>query len=294
MQRFSFIIIFTIFWAITSPAASLASDFQEASRATANSYKVFQKSVEETQHILDKVADTLAEVERRLRLSPDDPKLKKVIQKLQETRETLVKEAETFGKFSKYSKKTTSGFEVILKADSIINDANARRGGPLARNLHILAKTMEEFGEKLPVPLVRDIIKAYGQVTGGLLNATDALGDQLRKKNAQGALGVYGSQDDERWLAFVKQFPEKTKGVNLMPQEAPFIYQDEFNTSAPERYIWDGDKWYKADNKKLSIRQSLIDSIQAGKRPDAQRIIHMQENADFYGKRSQVAKDLHL
>jgi|GEM_PF-2792051 len=264
-------------------------------RDTAEDYKVFQKSVEETEKSLDKISVTLAQAEILLRNEKVDPR---VTNKLEEVREALVKEMETFGRFSQFSKKTASGLDVYLKADQIITNAESRKGGPLARDLQVLATLMEEYGDKLPVPLLRDAIKFYGQVTTKLLNATNQIDSTIQRNRQQGIIainsGKYNAVDDERYQAFLRDFGEDAKKELLLaPQETPFVYQNDLDSTNPIRYVWDGEKWHKVDNDKLNIQQAMTDSLLAGDRVDAQRLLHMMGRADFYNRRKQSGREIY-
>lgn len=78
-----------------------------------------------------------------------------------------------------------------------------------------------------------------------------------------------------------------------MPQETAFVYQDDFNSNSPNRYIWDGERWHKINNDQLNVHQALTDSLLAGDRVDAERLLHMTEQAEFYNWRRQSAEEIY-
>ena len=295
MRRFNLFVWLAVLLLTIGIARANESLTQEVLRQTAEDYKVFQKSVEETEESLDKISNTLAQVEVALKSEQIDPKVSK---KLEEVREALVKERETFGRFSEFSKKTVSGLDVYLKADEIISNAQKRSGGPLARNLQVLATLMEEYSAKLPVPLVREALEFYGKVTTKLLDATDQINGTIKRNWEQGIIaigsGTHNTADDERYQAFLRDFPEDAAlGPLLAPQESAFVYQNEQFTGSPIRYVWDGEKWHKINNDKLNVHQALTDSVLAGDRADVQRLLHMSKNADFYNQRRKSALEIY-
>lgn len=160
--------------------------------------------------------------------------------------------------------------------------------GPLSQQLKILSKTLEEYGEKLPVGISK-VITTYGKVTQQLLQATDKVDKKIRDNIDQGAigLGAHSMIFSDKWRkAAAMVGDDKT----LFPRVANLIY-DISGSSAG--LLWDekNEAWIAVNNSE-SAEKTYHDALTGGKRLDANQLAYLVKHPELIEKLRKEAHNL--
>ncbi|MBD1545355.1 hypothetical protein [Roseibium aggregatum] len=185
-----------------------------------------------------------------------------------------------------------SAFDLYDKVKEIRDRAKARKGGPLAKNLSVLADVMKEYGGN--VPLIGDAIEMYGDITGQLLGATDKLAGTINEKFKQDMIGGGVSQniDDPRYLRLKEQFPDLADET-LAPAGPDYLFKNVVDNNDPRSYIWDekAKSWYVVKGPVPATK--IFGRVLAnGSRPTPRQLAFLVSHGDAALKREQNAQQV--
>jgi len=249
---------------------------QDPLEKTDREFRAVADSVKKTQETVDKWRSGLIQAEKFLRSKKGlSPAQRSAIQEqIRTARRSLNGYSKRFKVFSKYAGKVTEVFDMVNTVNELRKGAAERRGGPLAGQLHCIAKVMEKFGGE--VPILGDAIQMYGQITTGLLDATDKLDKKIqgaRNQNMIGA-GCY-SWFNPKYRALKSQFgADFADGDTYAPSGPRFVYRS-INQRGKVCLIWDDEtgKWHKLDNPKANVASIYRENLLAGRRRSPRELV---------------------
>lgn len=280
--RKGFIFVFQIFLVLFSSCSLFANEYEEAYQQTQEQFQAAVDTVDQTKEKIDDLTDKLSKIEEFVKNNPSAvPNAQEILAKINEASEGLKGHAETLDKFSGYAGKVKDAFDVANELVALRDAAKSRAGGNLAEAMHYIATAMEQFGEK--VPLIGPAVKAYGEATLGMLDATDKAAQKINETRNQGMIGAgtYGGADDEKYQKLVKQFgTDFASGQTFVPSSPGFVYRptDDPNGDA---LIWDAEKgeWYRVPGN-VPVEKIFHDNLVSGRRRDPSEIRTLAEHYD--------------
>lgn len=230
--------------------------------------------------------DKFAEMETNLGLAEDflkqHPELapaerERLLKSLGTARESLSKHAETLDKFGEYSGKVTDALDMAYEVDAL---RKAIVSDDLGVQLKTLGEAMKKYGGK--VPLIGEALEAYGEVTTGLVDATNRLQKQIVEARNQGTLGsgTFGGDKDPRYKQLVRQFGKEFAQSSTF---APTFPREVFRPIDKPRSVvllWDEEEqaWYRLDGE-VPIETVFRDVRTArDDRPTVVQLKHLGEN----------------
>ncbi|MBL9093044.1 MAG: hypothetical protein JNL96_17630 [Planctomycetaceae bacterium] len=265
-------------------AATLAADDPLA--------ETLEQTDSEFRAVKDGVAtakDKIAEVEKNLGLAEEflkqHPELapaerERLLKSLGTARESLSQHAETLEKFGAYSGKVTDALDMAYEVDAL---RRAIVSDDLGVQLKTLGEALQKFGGK--VPLIGKALEAYGEVTTGLVDATDRLQKQIVEVRNQGALGsgTYGGEKDPRYKQLVRQFGKEFAQSSTF---APTFPREVFRPIDKPRSVallWDEEKqaWYRLDGE-VPIETVFRDVRTA--RDDRPTVVQLKQLGENYAQ----------
>ncbi|MCC2113927.1 MAG: hypothetical protein KDJ16_17965, partial [Hyphomicrobiales bacterium] len=279
-------------------AQSAAEDLEETIGEVEGDFNVLVKSVEQTTGKLDKAFDNLETADEvivsLMRALPkgdrNQARLKEALRAVREMQNSVHDYNTQLKLFHKSAGHVTTAFDAYDKVIEIRDRAAARKGGPLAANLSVLADVMKDYGEK--VPILGKALSIYGEVTGQLLGATDKLAGDMAKVHKQGILGGGTGQniDDPRYLALKEQFPEEV-GLTLIPTTPRHVFENNIVDSDERDFIWDDDnkQWYIV-NGPMRASKIYSDGLMLGKRFTPVQLEYLTANSQNIIDRKETAK----
>jgi hypothetical protein len=230
--------------------------------------------------------DKIAEVEKNLGVAEESlrsrPNLapaerERLLKTLGATRESLAKHAETLEKFGDYSGKVTDALDVVYEVDAL---RKAIASDDLSVQLRTLSEAMKQYGGKMP--LVGKALEVYGEMTTGLVDATDRLHEQIVETRNQGALGsgTYAGQKDPRYQQLVRQFGrEFAQSATFAPTSPREVFRP-IDRPRSAVLLWDEDagQWHRFDGDVLI--ETVFRDVRAtrGDRPTVVQLKHLAEN----------------
>jgi len=241
--------------------------------------------------------DKIAEVENNLGLAEEflkqHPELapaerERLLKSLGTARASLSKHAETLDKFGEYSGKVTDALDMVYEVDAL---RKAIVSDDLSVQLKTLGEAMKKYGGK--VPLIGKALEAYGEVTTGLVDATDRLQKQIVEVRNQGMLGsgTYGGEKDPRYKQLVRQFGKEFAQSSTF---APTFPREVFRPVDKPRSVvllWDEEEqaWYRLDGE-VPI-ETVFHDVRTARddRPTVVQLKHLGENYAQIKRREAMA-----
>ena len=282
---FSFCLLF-------SCAFLFANEYEEAYQQTQEQFQAAIDTVDQTKEKIEDLNEKLSKVEEFVINNPGAvPNADQILAKVKEASEGLKGHAETLDKFSGYAGKVKDAFDVANELVALNEAGKARAGGNLAEAIHYIATAMEKFGEK--APLIGPAIKAYGEATLGMLDATDKVAKKINETKNQSMIGAgtYGGVDDDKYQKLVKQFGEDfASGQTFAPSSPAFIYRP-INDPNGDAIIWNEDKgeWYRVPGN-VPVEEIFHDNLVSGRRRDPSEIKTLAEHYDKVHEREGQAE----
>ncbi|MGD9518260.1 MAG: VWA domain-containing protein [Armatimonadota bacterium] len=237
--------------------------WEQAAEQSKDEFKAVIDSVSETVDKIDKAQQELESFEEWARKNLKGDELSGVLDKVRQVRESLEEQSKPLRLFQDHAGKVGEVITAAWDLKQLADDARARRGGQSAAALHVAAWLMNEYGDKVPIPLVGDALKAYGQITQGILDATDQIAktiDQNRNQNMFGA-GTYGGMDNPLYQELVKQYgKDLADAYTYAPCRVPYVYAP-IGQDPGWCLVWNPDtqKWQKVDQPAAALEQIYRD-----------------------------------
>ncbi len=287
-------------FAVVPPAmAQTALEDAEAAVGEAEAdFRIMLDSVDTTTENLDTFLDNLQLADKTFvklidKYKNDPAKVRELKEALRLVRTVEAGVNDQLGDLKLLSKSAghvKSAFDIYDQVQEMRERAAARKGGPLAGNLSMLADVMKEYGGD--VPLLGKAIEMYGTMTTGLLDATDKLAGTISDNYKQGMIGVGTSQniDDPRYLRFKEQFPQTD--ITLAPEGPSYLFKN-IDTADQKNYIWDEDanQWYVAKGP-TAARTVFSRVLMAGTRPTPAQLAFLVKNGATAAKREADARSV--
>jgi hypothetical protein len=264
----------TFLWALTGALYLIClsgigwtQEYKQAYEETKAEYKAVTESVTQTQEQINEMRGALVKAEKFLKKIPAGPERNKVKRMIRDARKSLNGHSKRMGKFNTYASKVTSGFELISEINGIRETANSRAGGPLAAQMTYVSEALKRYGED--VPIIGKALKAYGEATGAILNATDKCTKKVESQRNQDMIGAgtYNFFFNAKYKAMKKQFgAEVADGDTYAPEGVRCVYRSINNPS--KAFIWDeqAGEWYKVSNGAADLEQAYREGLLIGKR----------------------------
>ena len=251
-----FIILFSINILPANQYILAQENIEQAYEQTANEFNSINSSSKEAVEKLDNILSGLREVEGRLKLK-DTSKLmsnetkKTILDKLKKSRLQVNFYKKTLKNFQEKTGYVSNAFDAADAVKKFKDDYNsyATNQGELASNLFALSTAMEKFGDKIPI--LGDSIKAYGQITAGILGKIADISKQIDEIRNQGQIsgqGFYKTGPNlSKYNILKSKFPDLAENVSYRPSNTGFVYtSDSINDPT---LIWDEQNkdFYKID-----------------------------------------------
>ena len=290
MRGLSFIL--AIYLISLSSLVSAESN-EQAFEETKAEFKSVTESVKETQEQISEMRVGLAKAEKLLKKIPFGPERNKVKRLIRDASKSLKARSKQMGKFTTYSSKVTSSLELMSEINNIRETANNRAGGPLATQMTYVAEALTRYGEK--VPILGKALKAYGEATTTMLNATDKFAkkvDTQRNQDMIGA-GTYNFLFNAKYKAMKNQFgAEVADGDTYAPEGVRCVYR---SINKPSKaFIWDeqAGEWYKVPKGATNLEQAYREGLLIGKRRSPYELKVLADKWDEVQARRQAADAL--
>ncbi len=266
--------------------------WDEAAQKTQDEFKAVQESVSQTVETLDKARDRLWDFEQWARQNLKGAELQGVLERVRQAREAIDKHAQPLKLFSEHSGKVGSALDALMELKSLAEQARQRRGGELAAALHVAATIMEKYGSK--VPIVGKAIEIYGQVTKGILDATDKIAKTIEENRNQGMIGVgtYGGTDNPLYQALIKQYPDLAAGRTFAPGDVPYVYEP-IGVSPGWSLIWDPQSktWHKVNQPAATVAEIYRERVIAKGHPKPWDLVVLANHYDSLTNRRSAAQE---
>ena len=243
---------------------------------TDREFRAVTDSAKKTQETIDKWRSGLIQAEKILRTNKSLPPAQRraIQEQIRIARQSLNGYSRRFKVFNKYAGKVTEVFDMVNTVEELRKGAAERRGGPLAGQLHCIAKVMDKFGGE--VPILGDAIQMYGQLTTGLLDATDKLDRKIQASRNQDMIGAgCYSWFNPKYRALKSRFgADFADGDTYAPSGPRFVYRS-ISQRGKVCLIWDEDtgKWHKLDNPKADVASIHRENLLAGRRRTPRELV---------------------
>lgn len=224
------VIILCVLFMTYSGLRSVAQDYSNISQDEFNALKV---SVEQTETVLDNIKGQLQFAKEELKKLSKNPQkakeAKNLIKTIEETENVLAAYKKPIKKFNKYADKASSAVDIYSEIYDIHEKYQKDKAlqGELGGNLRLLSIAMQKFGDK--VPLLGDAIKAYGDITAGLLDKTMQVGlaiDQNRNQGAISGPGSYAAGYSREKNQILKQkYSYLADNLTYVPTTPAYVYR---------------------------------------------------------------------
>jgi hypothetical protein len=270
-----------------------AQSHEQAFEETKAEYNSVAESVTKTQEHINEMRGALVKAEKFLKKIPAGPERNKVKRMIRDARKSLNARSKQMGKFNTYASKVTTGLELMSEINNIRKTANSRAGGPLAAQMTYVAEALTRYGEE--VPIIGKALKAYGEATSTMLNATDKFAkkvDTQRNQDMIGA-GTYNFLFNAKYKAMKKQFgADVADGDTYAPKSVRCVYRSINNPS--KAFIWDDQagEWYKVSNGAANLEQAYREGLLIGKRRSPYELKVLADKWDEVQARRQAADAL--
>lgn len=248
---------------VTAATAFGAEWWIEAAEQTKDEFQAITDSVSQTTEKLEKAGEQLESFEKWARDNLHGEDLNEALGRVKEVREALSSQSKPLRLFSDHAGKVTDTVGAVWEIKQLAEDASKRSGGEGAQALHVVAWLMEKYGDKVPIPLVSDAIQAYGQMTTGLLDATDQIAKTIDQNRNQGMFGAgtYGGTDSPLYQALVAQHgKELADSYTYAPGRVPYVYAP-VGQDPGWCLIWDPDKkhWERVGQPAATVERIYRD-----------------------------------
>lgn len=154
--------------------------------------------------------------------------------------------------YSKYYGKVGKVTELYNDIKGIQNayTSNNTYLGQTGGGLAVLTKLADKFGDKIPVPGLKEVIMAYSDVTKKLLDKTVQASKDIQKYHNQNMIGgsTYNAGADRaKQEIFLRDFPRHASNYHYIPTSPYYLY--EAMEGPYVRFIWDekAQKFYPVE-----------------------------------------------
>ncbi len=199
-------------------------------------------------------------------------------------------------------KRFTDAVAPVTQAQEVWKDLNDLKAqvekdqqtmGNLAADMRIISKVMTNAGKS--VPLIGGFVETYGQMTGGILDATGKVAETLAQERNQGmvGLGTYDSGAARTMNEALKRgFPELHDGMTFEPSQPAWVYTPIGQEKKPQ-LIWDSvaGTWEKVPDAADAV-DIFRRSLRAGRRPDPASLLILCTHWDKALLRQQAAGEI--
>ncbi len=224
-------------------------DYGIAMDQTATDFKKVVADVKDTREKIDKTGKTLDTLAALVMKTANNPARRETLAKIKAAQEVLESTSGVFEKFESMSETVTKPMEIWKEVNEFKSqlEEEQRNQGNLAVQMRLISTLMNKYGGD--VPLIGGFIEAYGQLTNGILDATNKLAQTIDKNRNQDMVGD-GSTSTGVTRNLNKLFEAQAREQFLRglwaPAQPPWVYalvEDEHT-----QIIWDAqnEKWYPA------------------------------------------------
>jgi len=228
----------------SSPEEEAYEKSRDEFKAVHESVSTTKDSVENAKKAMDAVVgeidSKIKQMKKAGKTIPGD--LKNAVAKLKNAQKTLERSQEILANFGDYSEKITAATDVY---DEIVElrkkmDADRQSMGNLAAELRALGKVMEKGGEY--VPILGDAIKAYGEVTTGLVDKLGEVATTIDSNRNQDQLG-HGTYDTNEKNRLFREFQRNHSNeliADVYYRSVPsYIYEPAGGVREGNSVLWD-------------------------------------------------------
>ncbi len=249
--------VFALLALLTAATAFGAEWWVEAAEQTKDEFQAITDSVSQTADKLEKAGEQLESLEGWARDNLRGDELGEALGKVKEVREALASQSKPLRLFSDHAGKVNDAIGAVWEIKQLAEDASKRSGGEGAQALHVIAWLMQKYGDKVPIPLVSDAIQAYGQMTMGILDATDQIAAAIEQNRNQGMFGAgtYGGTDSPLYQALLAQYGRDLADTyTYAPGNVPYVYAP-VGQDPGWCLVWDPDKnkWEKVGQSAATV-----------------------------------------
>lgn len=232
---------------------------------TKKDFEVIKKTGDDAKDKLEELESELLKAKKVAASLTDDKARKKVLDHIKTCEKKVTSTLNVFKNFSTYAGYTSNAIEAAVYMDKIRNLDHT----DLKTNLGTLATLMTDYGGK--VPILGAAIKAYGEITTGMIKAVDKVGRTIRDMDK----GSIRFADDIRHKKMKEQFGSAAD--YYVPTGCSYIFLAE-DDIAYGYYIWDEDalKWYHFDSD-TDVVGIFQDNLTYGRRIGPMRLKLMCE-----------------
>ncbi|MBI5239230.1 MAG: hypothetical protein HY926_02050 [Elusimicrobia bacterium] len=240
-----------------------------------------QKGLDDARKVLDFVGqgkEAIADIDEKLdaaiefvKNSPkiQGPDKELYLKKIEEMKEALAGNTQLYTRFADTAGKAKEVLDLVNDVKELKGtmDEYAANQGQGAANLLALAFLADKLGGD--VPLLGDAIKAYAEITKGILGATNKLAGSINENQRQGGIGKGGQSTGEKFEALKTLLGETAaKDDTWLPTEPGWIFTTT-DGKTPD-LLWDQESksWLQAP--KGSAEQVYWKNRLAGKPPSPQ------------------------
>ncbi len=230
-----------------APSNGAETGTQEAIEQTGQEFSSIKASAKEAVEKLDSALDGLREVEGRLKLKDTEKVLSpenkaKILATIKKSRLQIARSMKVLEDFQSKAGVVTDAFDAYDALVKFKKEYGAYQAeqGPLAADLYALGTAMEKMGK---IPLLGDMIVAYGKITTGMLTKIAAISttiDEMRNQGAISGPGYYRTGKGlEKYNVLKAKNPKLADDVIYRPSIPIFVYTSD-GLSDP-KLIWDDE-----------------------------------------------------
>ncbi|MEW5821650.1 MAG: hypothetical protein AB1782_15765 [Cyanobacteriota bacterium] len=263
---------------------------QSSSPISQEEFDSLKSSVDKTESVLDNIENRLQSAKKYLGQISNDPRkgkeAKALLEKITETEKILSDYKKPLKSFNTYAGKVSTVTDVYIQIYDIHEkfQKDKELQGDLGANLRLLSTAMQNFGDK--VPLIGDAIKAYGDITSGLLDKTMEVGltiDQARNQGAISGPGTYATgYSREKNLLLKEKYPYLADNYTYVPVTPGYVYRSTEN--GHPLLIWDQEsKDFYLVKEDVPVEKIFKLKLLVDQRPGPKDLKNLTENWDSIG-----------
>lgn len=267
-------------------------------KAVHESVSTTKDTVEKAKLAVDAVATDLDDQINRLKRAGDAvPKeLKDAAAKVKNAQKTLERSLEVLSNFGDYSEKITAATDVY---DEIVElrkkmAADSQTLGPLGGELRALGTLMQKADN---VPILGEAIKAYGEITTGLVDKLGEVATTIDKNRNQDLIGegAYDTNEKARIFREFKRSHPELVGLTYEPSIPVYLYVPEDEARGGPGVLWNEDtKQFSVVPKGAPAKAIFQMQLLNNKRLEASQLtMHMEEWPKGGAKRLETARAMH-